>query len=68
MHHHRMESMQFDILSVVASDRLYRARARATAQDARITLEVTFVAYPEASRSELWDRARDEVLRYLASA
>lgn len=57
--------MQIDIVSIVECNGRYCARARAKAQDATIWLEVTFVAHPEASRAELWDRARNEVLRYL---
>ena len=57
--------MQIIIVSVLTHDGHVRCRARATAQDAKIILEVTYAAHPEASDGELWQQARDEVLRYL---
>ncbi len=60
-----MEPMTIRIISVVENDGQIRARTRTTAEDAKISLEVTFAAHPEASKAELWDRARDEALRYL---
>lgn len=63
-----MENMTINLISVVDKNGDVRALARATAQDAKISLEVTFAAHPGASESELWERARDEVMRYLDSA
>lgn len=60
-----MEAISIIVLSVVRNFDRYRARARATAQDAVTMLEVTFAVHPEASKSEISDRARDEVVRYL---
>ena len=54
-----------DMLSVVARNGVVRARARATADAARISVEVWCMSEPAMSRRELWERARDEVLRYL---
>ena len=56
-----MEKMRITILSVVEDDHHYRARARAVAEDARISLEVRFQADEGASKAELWGCARDEV-------
>jgi len=66
--HCLMERMIIKVISVVEHNGRHPAGACATAQDAKISLEVTFAAHPEASKSELWDRARDEVLRYLDPA
>jgi len=56
-----MEPMMIHVLSVITDGRRARARARAVARDARIALQVTGI-----SKAELWQRARKEVLRYLA--
>lgn len=58
-----MERMDITVLSVTR--RSGQIRARATARDAKISLEVTFAAHPEASDGEIWQQARGEVLRYL---
>jgi hypothetical protein len=53
------------VMSVIENDGKVRARTRATAQDARIDVEVTFEAGLHSSHEDLWQQARDEVLRYL---
>ena len=60
-----MESLAVTIISVVEHDSHIRARARAVAQDARIMVEVRFLADEGASKVELWREARDQCLRYL---
>jgi len=60
-----METMQITVISVVECDNHFRARARAVARDARIMIEVRFQTDEEASTADHWERARDEVLRYL---
>ena len=57
--------MTISVFSVVEDDHHFRARARAVAEDARIMIEVTFEAGLHSSREDLWQQARDEVLRYL---
>ncbi len=66
--HRDVEKMTITINSVVERDSRYAARACATAQDAKISLEVSFAADRRSSSLELRDRARDEVLRYLDPA
>ena len=66
--HSCMEPLNIYVISIIDCGNYFRARARATAQDAKITLEVTFATHPESSKSELWDPARDKVLRYLGPA
>ncbi len=60
-----MERMDITVLSVTRRSDQIQARARAVARDAKISLEVTFAAHPEASDGDIWQQARDEVLRYL---
>ena len=60
-----MEKMTITILSVAQCDGHYRARARAVAQDATVTVEVRFTISSGISKAMLWKQAKDEVLRYL---
>ena len=60
-----MERLDVTVFSVVERDGRYRARARAVAKDARIMIEVRFQADEGVSRSDLWQEARDQCLRYL---
>ena len=60
-----MEYMAISVMSVVEHDGQIHARARATARDARISLEVTFEAGFHTSQEDVWQQERDEVLRYL---
>lgn len=63
--HRDVEKMAIAINSVVERGGRYRARARATAQDATIMIEVRFQVPEGASKAELCKRARDQVLLYL---
>ena len=63
-----METMRITVQSIVEQEGCYRARARAVARNAAIRLEVTFVVHPHAARREIWEQAKDEVLRYLDPA
>ena len=60
-----MEPMTISVLSVVERDGHYITKARATTQDARIDLEVSFEAGRMESREGLWREARVQVLRFL---
>ncbi len=60
-----MERMDITVLSVTRRSGQIQARARATAKDATIWLAVSFETFPEVSEGEIWQQARDEVLRYL---
>jgi hypothetical protein len=55
------------VLSLQERDGMVVARARADAENAVIRLEVRF-AHPLLRKSALWERAYDEVLRYLDPA
>lgn len=57
-----MEPMSITIFSIKPRGERFVARARACAEDARIWLEIEFSWRDQGS---LWERARDEVLRYL---
>lgn len=63
-----MEKMQIQI------DRVSRRKDKATAwatilaADARIAIAVRFRTHANCSGIELWQRARDEILRYLDPA
>lgn len=57
-----MEPMTVRILSIKRRGERFVARARARAEDAQIWLEVEFSA---REQENLWERARDETLRYL---
>ena len=61
----RMEPLSISVLSVLERDGHVRVRARATAVAAIIHLEVRFVAQHGVSKRELWQMARDQILRYL---
>jgi hypothetical protein len=61
----RVEPMTIHLLSVVVRDGRAIARARAVAVEARISIEVWFVVRANVRRKDLWQRARDEMLRYL---
>lgn len=63
--HGRMEVMRIFIKSVVERDGRCRGRARAVAECATICVEVTFELDRKATRADIWERARDEVLRCL---
>ena len=60
--------MTIHLLSVRVADGRVRARARAVAAHARISVEVSFSVRTGTPCAELWQRARDEVLRYLDPA
>ena len=60
--------MTIHVLSVVARNGVVRARARASAAEARLSVEVWFRNESAMTTRELWARARDEVLRYLDAA
>jgi hypothetical protein len=62
---HGMEAMAIQLVSVIVREGRAVARARAVAAEARISIEVSFSVPPGLSRSDLWECARDEVLRYL---
>ena len=51
--------------SVIVRDGRAYARARATARQARIAIEIWFDAETGWSKADLWQQARDQVLRYL---
>lgn len=63
--HRDVEKMTITVNSVVECGGQYRARARVVALDATIWLEVNFEVGLHASRTQLWQQARDEVFRYL---
>ena len=63
-----MESMTIHLISLVNRDGQIHARARATAEQARITVEVWFEGEPGASKRDLWREARDRVLAVLDPA
>lgn len=54
--------MQIEIVSVVSDGTRHEAHATATANDAAIIVAARFEA---PVHSDIWQRARDEVLRYL---
>ena len=58
-----MEDMQIHLLSVREHKGQVHARARAVSQQARISIEVWFVAPHQGTKRELWQEARDHVLR-----
>ena len=60
-----MEPINVTLISVFKEKGKIRARARAVAHDAEIMIEVRFRANPKESKSRLWEKAREEVLRYL---
>lgn len=60
-----MEPMTVHLVSVIRQHDHVKARARVSAPQARIMVEVIFQVGSVRSRRELWSRARDEVLRYL---
>jgi len=60
-----MEPMTVTIISVVQPNGQIRVRARATAQDATILIEVRFDTRTEFSVEQLEQIACDENLRYL---
>ena len=60
-----MEQMTIELVSVTECKGSYLAIALADALDARITIIVRFESDQNSPPTELWQRARDEVLRYL---
>ena len=56
--------MHIAVLSIRERDGQIVAYARAVAENAVIHLQVQFTR-PLATKAELWEVARDEVLRYL---
>lgn len=60
-----MEPMLIHLLSVRQDRGEVRVRARAVAAQARISIEVWFDSPPATTKRELWEEARDQVLRYL---
>ena len=63
-----MEPMRITILTVRKRDGMFVARAVAVAAAARIHLEVKFLPRAGSTAADQWNRARDEVLRYLDPA
>lgn len=63
-----MEKMAIKVVSLVQRNGIVVARARAEAEQARIGVEVWFTVPPRAATRELWQEAKDEVLRYLDPA
>ena len=57
-----VESMSVTILSIRPRGERLVARAQARAEEARIWLEVEFDVHDQEC---VWERARDEALRYL---
>ena len=60
-----MESMTVHLLSLVERGDIVEARARVLAAQARLHVHIWFARPIRATKRELWQRARDEVLRYL---
>ena len=60
-----MEAMQVSVVSVTNIGGKVACRAYAVANEALIRIDVLFSVDSNASRSDVWNRARDEVLRYL---
>jgi len=60
--------MQIEIESLLVEDQCVEARARAVAKAADIQLTVRFRLPSSATKTQLRDLARDEVLRYLDPA
>ena len=63
-----MEKMQISVLRVREQQGHVVALARAEAEQARIWIEVRFVAPMNARPSELWQMGYDHVLTYLDPA
>lgn len=57
-----MEPMSITILSIRPKGEVFVVRAQARADEARIWLEIEFRAHDQEC---IWQRARDETLRYL---
>lgn len=60
-----MERLTIRLVSVVERDDIVVARARAEPEQARIWIEVRFRPSEDHRDAELWQEARDQVLRYL---